>query len=37
MHDSENLKILFDTGRELTPEELEKVLRYMKMVMDGSL
>ena len=37
MHESENLKLLFDTGRELTPDELEKVLRYMKMVMDGSL
>lgn len=37
MVESDNLKLLFDTGRQLTPEELEKVLKYMKMVMDGDL
>lgn len=37
MHKSENLKILFDTARELKPEELEKVLRYMKLVIDEEL
>ena len=34
---SENLKLLFDTARTLTPRELEKVLKYMKLVIDEEL
>ena len=37
IYESENLKILFDTARELTPKELEKVLRYMKLVIEEEL
>lgn len=37
MHESDNLRLLFDTARELTPKELEKVLRYMKLVIEEEL
>lgn len=37
IHENENLQILFDTAKDLTPQDLEKVLRYMKLVIDEEL
>lgn len=37
IYENENLALLFDTARELKPEELEKVLKYMKLVLDEEL
>lgn len=37
IHENENLTLLFDTARELSPQDLEKVLRYMKLVQDEEL
>lgn len=37
IYENENLTLLFDTARELKPEELEKVLKYMKLVLDEEL
>lgn len=37
IYENENLMLLFDTARELTPKELEKVIRYMKLVMEEEL
>lgn len=37
IHENESLTLLFDTARELSPQDLEKVLRYMKLVQDEEL
>lgn len=37
IYENENLMLLFDTARDLEPKELEKVLRYMKLVMEEEL
>ncbi|CAM3603522.1 helix-turn-helix domain-containing protein [Erysipelothrix urinaevulpis] len=35
IHESENLQLLFDTARNLTPEELEAVLNVINMIHKG--
>lgn len=35
IYESENLQLLFDTARDLTPEELEAVLNVIKMIHKG--
>lgn len=35
IYESENLQLLFDTARDLTPDELEAVLNVIKMIHKG--